>query len=53
MKKIDNVVPLSQEDLKEINGGVIGLILAGCALWIASYEFGYTVGKDLYHAIND
>jgi len=39
--------------MKDINGGILGILLAACAVSVASMSFGYSMGKDLYHIIND
>lgn len=49
----DNI-ELSKSELKKIDGGFIGqLIVAVVAGSITAVSFGYNLGKDLYHIIND
>jgi len=52
MKNIDNVVLLTQEELEGINGGILPIVLAACAVSIAATSFGYSLGKDLCHIVN-
>ncbi|MEN6324361.1 MAG: class IIb bacteriocin, lactobin A/cerein 7B family [Proteiniphilum sp.] len=37
---------LSLEELSVVNGGYLGLILAAAALTLATFAFGYQIGKD-------
>ncbi len=51
MKKIENIVPLTEEELRNTEGG-FAIILAACALGVAGFGLGYAMGKDLYHIVN-
>ncbi|WP_317170435.1 hypothetical protein [Galbibacter sp. BG1] len=49
-----NSLELSKHESEELSGGFIAqLIIAATAVGVASYMAGYTVGKDLYHLMND
>ena len=40
------IIELSTEEMREINGGFIGLALALAGVLIAGFMAGYEIGKD-------
>jgi lactobin A/cerein 7B family class IIb bacteriocin len=44
MNEVCCIYELSEEQLDEVNGGILGTIAAGVAIIGAAYVFGYAIG---------